>query len=183
MICFKVPIVSCSAIYGEKKTYKQVPQPASPLHGKNQTPRVYRKSPPCLAPKIIKPQTQKETKHKNVEVERHKPLGRLTKRKEKTLTARNAGRGERIDERRHRKTHTLRAHQKHFVQSGRSLHRSKALDNRHGGSAIPPQGVTGEGPTDGKDRERAEALGRGDASRRLAVGCQPVSSSRVPARE
>jgi len=38
-----------------KKRINANPPPASPLHGKNQTPRVYRKSPPRLAPKIIYP--------------------------------------------------------------------------------------------------------------------------------
>jgi len=38
-----------------KKPINANPPPASPLHGKNQTPRVHRKSPPCLAPKIIYP--------------------------------------------------------------------------------------------------------------------------------
>jgi len=38
-----------------KKPINAIPPPASPLHGKNQTPRVHRKSPPRLAPKIIYP--------------------------------------------------------------------------------------------------------------------------------
>ena len=38
-----------------KKPINANPPPASPLHGKNQTPRVHRKSPPRLAPKIIYP--------------------------------------------------------------------------------------------------------------------------------
>jgi len=41
-----------------------------------------------------------------------------------------------------------RAHRNHDVPSGRSLHLSKALENRHGGSAIPRLGVTEEGSTD-----------------------------------
>ena len=36
-----------------KKPINVNPPPASPLHGKNQTPRVHRKSLPHLAPKII----------------------------------------------------------------------------------------------------------------------------------
>jgi len=36
-----------------KKTINAIPPPTSPLHGKNQTPRVHRKSLPRLAPKII----------------------------------------------------------------------------------------------------------------------------------
>jgi len=59
-----------------------------------------------------------------------------------------------------------RAHRKHIVRSGRSLHRSKALDNSHGGSAIPRLGVTEERPTDRKGRWRAEPPGREDASQR-----------------
>ena len=58
---------------------------------------------PRLAPKI-KPQTCKETIHRNVQVERPKPFRRLTKTKEKTLTARNAACGERIVDPRHRKS-------------------------------------------------------------------------------
>jgi len=38
-----------------KKPINAIPPPASPLHGKNQTPRVHRKSLPRLAPKIIYP--------------------------------------------------------------------------------------------------------------------------------
>jgi len=38
-----------------KKPINAIPPPASPLHGKNQTPRVHRKGPPRLAPKIIYP--------------------------------------------------------------------------------------------------------------------------------
>jgi len=38
-----------------KKPISAIPPPAPPLHGKNQTPRVHRKSPPRLAPKIIYP--------------------------------------------------------------------------------------------------------------------------------
>jgi len=38
-----------------KKPINAIPPPASPLHGKNQTPRVQRKSPPRLAPNIIYP--------------------------------------------------------------------------------------------------------------------------------
>jgi len=38
-----------------KKPINAIPPPASPLHGKNQTPRVHRKSLPHLAPKIIYP--------------------------------------------------------------------------------------------------------------------------------
>jgi len=38
-----------------KKPINAIPLPASPLHGKYQTPRVHRKSPPHLAPKIIYP--------------------------------------------------------------------------------------------------------------------------------
>jgi len=38
-----------------KKPINANPPPASPLHGKNQTPRVHRKSLPRLAPKIIYP--------------------------------------------------------------------------------------------------------------------------------
>ena len=126
MICFKVPTASCSGRYGEKKTYKQIPRPASPRHGKNHTPQIHRKSPPRLAPKI-KPLTPKETIHKNVQVERPKPFRRLAKTKEKSLKARNAGRGERMVDRRHMKTRNQRYHQNHVVRSGSSLHRSKAL--------------------------------------------------------
>jgi len=35
-----------------KQTYKQLPRPASPLHGKNQGPQIHRKSRPRLEPKI-----------------------------------------------------------------------------------------------------------------------------------
>jgi len=38
-----------------KKPINSIPPPASPLHGKNQRPRVHRKSLPRLAPKIIYP--------------------------------------------------------------------------------------------------------------------------------
>jgi len=38
-----------------KKPINANPPPASPPHGKNQTPRVHRKSLPRLAPKIIYP--------------------------------------------------------------------------------------------------------------------------------
>jgi len=38
-----------------KKPINSIPPPASPLHGKNQTLRVHRKSLPRLAPKIIYP--------------------------------------------------------------------------------------------------------------------------------
>jgi len=38
-----------------KKPINAIPPPASPLHGKNQTARVHRKSLPRLAPKIIYP--------------------------------------------------------------------------------------------------------------------------------
>jgi len=38
-----------------KKPINAIPPPASPLHGKNQTPRVHRESLPCLAPEIIYP--------------------------------------------------------------------------------------------------------------------------------
>jgi len=38
-----------------KKPINAIPPPASPLHGKNQTPQVHRKSLPRLAPKIIYP--------------------------------------------------------------------------------------------------------------------------------
>ena len=38
-----------------KKPINAIPPPASPLHGKNQTPRVHRKCLPRLAPKIIYP--------------------------------------------------------------------------------------------------------------------------------
>jgi len=38
-----------------KKPINANPPPASPLHGKNQTPGLHRKSPPRLAPKIIYP--------------------------------------------------------------------------------------------------------------------------------
>jgi len=38
-----------------KKPTNANPPPASPLHRKNQTPRVHRKSFPCLPPKIIYP--------------------------------------------------------------------------------------------------------------------------------
>ena len=38
-----------------KKPINAIPPPASPLHGKIQTPRVHRKSPPRLPPKIIYP--------------------------------------------------------------------------------------------------------------------------------
>jgi len=66
VICFKVQTASCSASYGEKKTYKSnVFPPASPRHRKNQTPRNHRKSPPRLAPKT-KPQTRRETIHRNL---------------------------------------------------------------------------------------------------------------------
>jgi len=67
VICFKVQTASCNASYGEKKTYKSnVFPPASPRHRKNQTPRNHRKSPPRLAPKT-KPQTRRETVHRNVQ--------------------------------------------------------------------------------------------------------------------
>jgi len=38
-----------------KKPINAIPPTALPLHGKNQTPRVHRKSLPRLAPKIIYP--------------------------------------------------------------------------------------------------------------------------------
>jgi len=38
-----------------KKPINAIPPPASPLDGKNQTPRVHRKGLPRLAPKIIYP--------------------------------------------------------------------------------------------------------------------------------
>jgi len=57
-----------------------------------------------------------------------------------------------------------RAHRNRVVRSGWSLHRSKPLDNSHGGSAIPRLGVTEEGPTDRKGRWRPEPPGRGDAA-------------------
>jgi len=41
--------------YEEKKTNKTKPPPTSPLDGKNQTPRIHRKKPRRLAPKIIYP--------------------------------------------------------------------------------------------------------------------------------
>ena len=153
MICFKIQTASCSASYGENKTYKQKPRPASPLHGKHQAPRIHRKSPPRLAP-MIKPPMRKGTIHINVQVKRPKPFHRPTKTKGKTLTARNAARGTGlligdIGKLQHR------AHRNHDVRSGRSLHRSNPLHNRHGGSAIPQVGVTEEGPTDGKGTWRA----------------------------
>jgi len=43
-----------------KKPINASPPPASPLHGKNQTPRVNRKSLPRLAPKIIYPRHVKK---------------------------------------------------------------------------------------------------------------------------
>ena len=43
-----------------KKPINANPPPASPLHGKNQTPRIHRKSPPRLAPKIIYPRHVRE---------------------------------------------------------------------------------------------------------------------------
>jgi len=46
----------CAALaMKRKKPINANPPPASPLHGKNQTPRVHRKSLPRLAPKIIYP--------------------------------------------------------------------------------------------------------------------------------
>jgi len=59
----------------------------------------------------------------------------------------------------------------------------QGIGQSHGGSAIPRLGVTEEGSSGQKGRRRAEPPGRVDASRRLAVGCQPMSSSRVPADE
>ena len=57
-----------------------------------------------------------------------------------------------------------------------SLHQSKALDNSHGGSAIPPLGVSEEGPNEqrGKEGERSKRA-EGMPARRM--------SSRVPAGE
>jgi len=64
---FYVHKVLCSASYQEKKTYEpNVFPPASPCHGKNQTPRIHRKSPPHLAPKT-KPPTRRETIHRDVQ--------------------------------------------------------------------------------------------------------------------
>jgi len=74
---FQVQKVLDSTSYEEKKTYKLQQPPASPLHGKNQTPRDHRKSPPRLAPKILIPQTSKEPIHRNLQVERAKPFHRL----------------------------------------------------------------------------------------------------------
>jgi len=59
-----------------------------------------------------------------------------------------------------------RAHRNHDVRSGRSLQRSKALDNSHGVSAILQLGVIEEGPTDRMGRPQAGPPGRGDASQR-----------------
>ena len=64
---FLVQKALCSASYEEKKTYKpNVFPPAAPRHGKNQTFRTHRKSPPRLAPKT-KPQTRRETIHRDVQ--------------------------------------------------------------------------------------------------------------------
>jgi len=65
--------------------------PASPLYGKNQTPRNHRKSPPRLAPKILIPQTRKETIHSTVKVERPKPFHRLPRTKESFAKASKRG--------------------------------------------------------------------------------------------
>jgi len=46
----------CAALAMKRKIpINAYPPPASPLHGKNQIPRVHRKSLPRLAPKIIYP--------------------------------------------------------------------------------------------------------------------------------
>jgi len=65
-----------------EKTYKSQQPPASPPHRKNQTARNHRKSPSRLAPKILIPQTRKETIPTNVQVERPKPFCRLPQTKE-----------------------------------------------------------------------------------------------------
>ena len=77
--------------YKEKKSYMSQQPAASPLDGKNQTPRNYRKSPPRLAPKILIPETRKETIHRNVQVERPKPFRKLHRTKESFAKASKRG--------------------------------------------------------------------------------------------
>jgi len=57
--------------------------PASPPHGKNQTPRIHRKDPPRLAPKTIIPQTRKETIHRDVQERDPNPSAGSPKTKER----------------------------------------------------------------------------------------------------
>jgi len=97
--------------------------------------------------------------------------------------ARNAARGERIVDRRYRKT-PVEGPPKPCCTVRQVITSIQGVGQSHGGSAIRRLGVTEEGPTDRKDSRRTESPGRGDASqRRRAVGCQPVRSSRVPAGE
>ena len=58
----------------------------------------------------------------------------------------------------------------------------QGVGQSHGGSAIPRLGVTEEGPNDRRGRGASGATEhRGCQPGRGAVGCQPVSNSRVPA--
>ena len=52
---FMVQELTWSTSYSVKKTFNPKQPHASPLHGKNQTPTIHRKNPPCLALKITYP--------------------------------------------------------------------------------------------------------------------------------
>jgi len=74
-------LISCVICFRYKKPYaaramkrkKPISHNNCPLHlfmGKIKHPENHRKSPPHLAPKILIPQTRKETLYRNVQVER-----------------------------------------------------------------------------------------------------------------
>jgi len=69
-----------------KKPINAKPPPASPLHGKNETPRMHRKNLPRLAPKIEKiPKTRKKTIDRDVQERDPNPSAGSPKHKKRRL--------------------------------------------------------------------------------------------------
>jgi len=131
-----------------KKNLNPKQPPTSPLHGKNQTPRIHRKNPPRLAPKTIIPQTRKETIHRDVQGRDPNPSAGSLKTKERIgLRRPHRARGRGLCDRRDmRKPLDLWLdicnHRCTVVLVITSI---QGVDDSQGGSAIPRLGLTEEG--------------------------------------
>jgi len=124
------------------------PPPASPLHRNNQTPRIHRKNPPRLAPKI---KYSRHVRRQFIETYRREtqtlPQALLKQKKELIRQGLTRPEGKNCV--------IVDTGENHWtcgpalitidIQSPWSLPPSKALDTRHRGSTIPQLGVTEEG--------------------------------------
>ena len=91
VICFRYKKPYAARAMKRKKPISHNNRPLHLLIGKIKHPKNHRKSPPRLAPKILIPQTPKETIHRNVQVERRKLFGRLPRTKESFAKASKHG--------------------------------------------------------------------------------------------